>query len=221
MDLQKTVCVLVIVLFAGLAWAGDVKQSGFISGTPQYEPDKDNPGAMIFQKPGADLASYRKVLIDPIEIWVAPDSEYQGLDADESKKITDALRQALLNELEPDYQVVDEPGAGVLGLRLAITNVHLRTKKRGLLGYTPIGFVVTSAANMAGLRTELDQAIIEAELLDGSSNEQLGALIDPFETGEKAEKTTWEEVSKRVEFYAKRFRARLDQAHGGGEQQMR
>ena len=219
MKLKKTVRMLVVVsLVTGIAWAGEIMSSGFISGNPQFEPDKDFPGTMIYQKPGVNLAAYSKVLIDPIEIWIAPDSKIKGLDADESKEIADTLRQELVKELEPDYPVVNEPGAGVLGVRLAITNVHLKTKKRGLLGYTPIGFVVTTAANMAGMRTELTQASIEAEILDGESNEQLGALIDPFANGKEDEKLTWDDVRKRFEAYAKRFRARIDQAHAGGGQ---
>ncbi len=215
----KIFCMLMaIILYAGFAWAGEPILTNFISENPQYEPDKDNPDAFIYQNPAADLAAYQKVLIDPIEIWVAPDSKYKGLDADESKTITDALRQALVKELEPDYPVVNEPGPGVLGLRLAIINVHMKTKKRGLLGYTPVGLVVTTAGNLAGLRTQLSQATIQAELLDGETNEQLGALQDSFHSGKKGKKITWDEVGQRFEFYAKRFRARLDQAHSSRKQ---
>jgi hypothetical protein len=209
----KGFVVLCVSLMACLAWAGNLPQSKFISGNPQFEPDKDQPGAMIYLKPGLDMSTYTKVLIDPIEIWIAEDSEYKGLDPDELKKLTDTLRQALTKELEPDYPVVNEAGEGVLGIRLAITNVHMKDKKRGLLGYTPIGFVVTTAANMAGMRMELSSATIETEILDGGTTEQVAALIDTFEADtkdKKAEKVSWENVGKRLEFYAKRLRARLD-----------
>ena len=205
--------VVLLTICSGIAWAAEPKTTGFISGNPQFEPDKDRPGAMIYRKPGVDITSYKKILIDPIEIFVAEDSKYKGLSADEAKTIADTLRQALVKELEPDYPVVDVPGDGVLGIRLAITNVHLQTKKRGLLGYTPIGFVVTSAANLAGMRMELSQATIEAELLDGGTNEQVGAVIDPLGNDKEDEKPSWEEVGKRLEYYAKRLRARLEEGN--------
>lgn len=212
MSNKKNLIVIGIVflaLFASAAWAASQGSSGFISGNPAFEEVKDMPGAMIYRKPGFDTLSYSKVLIDPIEIWVAEDSKYKGLDADESKAIADTLRQILTQELEPDYPVVNEPGAGVLGIRIAITNVHMKKKKRGLLGYTPIGLVVTTAGNLAGMRMELKQATIEAEFIDGGSNEQVAALLHPLEA-DKKEKLSWETVGQNFEEYAKRIRARLD-----------
>lgn len=216
MKLKKSIKIIIVLfvgLLTGLAWADTLPQSKFISGHPQFEPDKDQPGAMMYQKPGLDTSIYTKVLIDPIEIWVAEDSEYKGLDPDELKTLTDTFRQILTKELEPDYPVVNEPGVGVLGIRMAITNVQLKDKKRGLLGYTPVGLVLTTAANMAGMRMELSSATIETEILDGGTNEQVAALIDPFlgdTKDSKAEKVSWENVGKRLEVYAKRLRARLD-----------
>ena len=205
----KVLVVIGVTLLASSVWAGNIAPSKFISGSPQYEADKDIPGAMIYRKPGVDVSKYTKVLIDPIEIWIAEDTKYKGLDPDEAKSITDTLRKALIDELEPDYPVVNEPGPGVLGIRIAITNVDMKKKKRGLLGYTPIGLVATAAADLAGLRMKLDSATIESEALDGETNEQLGALIDPFSSEEKDEEVSWENVEKHFTFYAKRLRAIL------------
>jgi hypothetical protein len=203
------ICAVIAVSFlACSAWAESMATSKFISGNPQYEADKDIPGAIIYRKPGVDISMYTKVLIDPIEIWISEDTDYKGLDPDEAKSITDTLRQALKDELEPDYPVVNEPGPGVLGIRIAITNVGMKKKKRGLLGYTPVGLVLTTAGDLAGLRMELASAVIEAEALDGESHEQLAALIDPFRQDEE-EDVSWENVRKHLSFYAKRLRTRL------------
>jgi hypothetical protein len=205
----KVLVVVVVTLLASSSWAENVSRSNFIGGSPQFEADKDMPGAMIYQKPGLDVSKYTKVLIDPIEFFVAEDSDYKGLDPDEAKSLADALRQAITQELEPDYPVVNEAGPGVLGIRLAITNVDMKKKKRGLLGYTPIGLVMTTAGNLAGMRMELTSARIEAEVLDGATNEQLAALVDPFNS-EAKDKVSWENVGKRLGFYAKRLLAKLE-----------
>jgi hypothetical protein len=215
MKVQKFSFLLVIAiltLFVGSCWGADIPEPKFFSGTPHFESDKEFPGALVYRKPDVKV-SYTKVLIDPIEIWVAEDSEYKGIDPDEAKVIADSLRQTIVKELEPEYPVVEEAGEGVLGIRLAITNVYIKTKKRGLLGYTPIGLVVTTIGNLAGLRTELNKATIEAELLDGGTNEQLAAVIDPLGS-DGMEEASWEELGKRLEAYAKRLRARLDERTG-------
>ncbi|MDD5759499.1 MAG: DUF3313 domain-containing protein [Desulfobulbaceae bacterium] len=203
--------VVFMSMIATATWATAGNPSSFISGSPAYTSDANSPGALVYRKPGVDTSAYTKVLIDPIEIWVDEDSKYKGLSVDESKAIADTLRQVLTKELEPAYPVVNTPGKGVLGIRLAITHVFMKNKKRGLLGYTPIGLVMTTAANLAGLRMELNQATIEAELLDGETNEQIFALIEPLGEDQANTKLTWEEVGKRLEIYAKRLRAKLDE----------
>jgi hypothetical protein len=209
--------VMLILVVSGAAWAGGAGQySGFLDDYPKFEPDKDRKGAMIYRKAEADLKPYTKILIDPIEIWVAPDSKYKGIKPDEMKSLADALRQALVDALEPEYPVVSKPGPGVLGVRLAITNVHLTKKKRGLLGYTPVGLVVTTGMAMAGMNINLHSATIEAEVLDAQSNERLGALIDrqPDVEAKAKAKISWEGIESTLKFYATRFRARLDAERG-------
>ncbi len=133
MNNLKTATVLFISLSfllasAGLAISGE-KYSGFIENYPAFEADKDQKGAKIYRKPGTKLNAYTKILIDPIEIWYADDSKYKGISPEDMKALVDVFRAALVEALEPDYPVVSKPGAGVLGLRLAITNVHAKKKK--------------------------------------------------------------------------------------------
>jgi hypothetical protein len=211
--------VTVIIFLTSIAWAGAAGQySGFLEDYPQFEPDKEKKGAMIYRKPGVDAKAYTKILIDPIEIWVAPDSKYKGIEPDEMKALADAFRQALVDALEPEYPVVSKPGPGVLGIRLAITNVHLTKKKRGLLGYTPIGLVVTTGMAMAGKNIHLHNATIEAELLDAQTNERLSALIDTQPDVEakakEKEKISWEGIESTLKYYATRLRQRLDADRG-------
>jgi len=204
-----------------------VKYSGFLEGYPTFEPDKDREGALIYHKPGVSLKEYNKVMIDPIEIWYAPDCKYKGINPDELKVLADTFRAAIVSELEPDYPVVSKPGPGVLGIRVAITNVQVTKKKRGLLGYTPAGLVVSTAIKTLGDNMSLQDATIEAELLDSQNNERLGALIDRQRKERSAagktlsalsavqkEGASWEEIENTLKIYAKRFRSRLDAEHG-------
>ena len=41
------------------------------------------------------------------------------------------------------YQIAASPGPNTLTMRMALTNLHLKKKGRGLLGYTPVGFVAS------------------------------------------------------------------------------
>ena len=201
------------VLLGSTTWAADVvRYSGFLEQYPELKLDADGSGAHIYRKPGTNLGDYDKILIEPIEVWMADDSKYKGFSVDDLKEITDELREKLVAALEPDFPVVSKPGKGVLVIRLAITDVYAKKKKRGLLGYVPAGAVIGAVTGR--YRAKLKDATIEAELLDAQTNEQLSVLIDKLSVSKGgSDKTSWKEISGALDFYAKRFRSRMDAAH--------
>lgn len=220
MKVLRTLAISLIALSfllasAGIAVSGD-KYSGFMEDYPSFEADKDRKGAKLYRKSGVSLKSYTKIAIEPIEIWIAPDSKYKGINPDDLKALADAFRAAIVEELEPDYPVVSKPGEGVLVLRIAITDVYTKKKKRGLLGYTPIGFVAKGIKDLTvGPAVSLADAVIEAEMIDSQSNERIGALIDRQSASmEKRKDTSWDEITSTLKFYAKRFKGRMDTEHG-------
>src|SRR5574340_1559388 len=81
----------VLALSLHPACAGD---SAFIDNLPALTPDPDRTGAMMWQKPGVDRAAYTRVMVEPLTIFISPDSEYQGLDADEFKALADTFRRS-------------------------------------------------------------------------------------------------------------------------------
>ena len=198
------------ISLSSAAWAADaVRYSGFVDNYPKLELDPLGGGGQLYIKPGASLGSYSKVMIEPIEVWLADDSKYKGFSPDDLKAITDEFYRVLVSNLEPDYPVVSKPGKGVLVLRLAITDVYAKKKKRGLLGYTPIG-AVAGAATGAYRKVKLNDATIEAELMDAGSQDQLGVLVDKLSVSKGGGETSWEDIHKALDYYAKRLRARLD-----------
>ena len=188
--------------------------SGFLDDYSGLKADPDRSGAMVYRKSGVSLGAYDKIVISPIEIWYSPKTKYKGVSPDEMKALADTFVSVITNELEPDYPVVGSSGKGVLIVRLAITNLKMKKKKRSLLGYMPIGAAVTAIQGAAGKRIILADATIEAELLDGVSGERLGILTDSLSaTMSKKDKPSWESLTNALTFYAKRFRSRLDAEH--------
>ncbi len=189
-----------------------VSSSEFIDNPPQLVQDADRTGAMIWEKPGVDRSVYTRVMIEPVIIFVSPDSKEKGLNADELKALADSFQNALISTLEPEIPVVTQPGEGVLYLRAALVDVKFAKKKRGLLGYTPVGFVVTAAADAAGARVQLQDVTLEVEALDSVSGERIAVVVDeaPETVGE--EKPSWDSVNQTFVFYAERFKQRLQAA---------
>lgn len=200
-----------LILITGQATAAE-NNSGFLDDYSSLKPDPDQKGAKIYIKPDADLGMYDKIVFDPIEIFYALDTKYKGISPDELKLLADAFRDLMVKELEPKYPVIQTPGKGVLRVRLAITNVKMKKKKRGLLGYMPIGAALTAAKDMAGLRIILSDSMIEAELIDSETNETIGLLVDTSSSDTPEGKESWEALQESLSFYARRLRKRLDAA---------
>lgn len=199
----------ILVLLVQQAFAAN---SQFIDNMPQLVPDPDRAGAMIWQKPGINRAAYTRVMFEPMTIFISPDSEYQGLNADELKALADTFREVVTKTLEPEIPVVNQKGEGVLYFRAALTNVKVAKKKRGLLGYTPIGFIAGAVKEAAaGPNVSLKDAVLEIEMLDSVSGERLGVLVDkaPKEAGGEL---SWDSIGKTFTFYAERFKSRMQAA---------
>ncbi|MGB5716032.1 MAG: DUF3313 domain-containing protein [Gammaproteobacteria bacterium] len=183
----------------------------FIEDLPPLGQDADRTGAMIWLKPDLDRAYYTQVMIEPITIFISQDSKYKGLNADDLKALADGFIVALTETLEPEVPVLNKSGPGILYLRAALTNVKLAKKKKSILNYTPVGLVATAAADAAGLRISLQEAVLEIELLDSVSGERLGVIVDksPKAAGEKM---SWDAINATFVDYGERFKARMKEA---------
>lgn len=201
-------CCTLLVLAMPVAGAAAAEKP-FIDNMPVLTSDPDRPGAKKWERPNFNRAAYKSVMLEPLTIMISPDSKYKDLDADELKALSDQFRETVVKTLAPEFPVVGKPGPGVLYVRAAITNVKLEQKKRGLLGYTPIGFVVTTVADAAGARISLRQAVLQIEMLDSVSKQRLGVLVDSAPTPPGSETLSWDSIRHTLEYYAQRFKARM------------
>lgn len=193
--------------------------SGFLDNYPDMTPGKKRESAATWFKPGATLKNYDKVFLDPILLYYDPASEDKSINPDKLKTFTDKFRGVIVDTLEPDYPVVSKPGAGVLRIRLAVTNISVKnagiSAKHALL---PGGAALFALEQASGKSILVQNAVMEAELLDSNNDERLAVVIDhePEETRKNKgdeDKQTWKDIEDTLKFYADQLRERLDKAH--------
>lgn len=208
-----------IVSWGSSVFAGEQpKLSGFLSDPPDLKPIAGMEGVWGWDNTEKSLKNYNKILLDPVEIWIAPYSEYKGIEPDKMKMLADSMRAVLIEQLEPAYPVVNVGGPGVLRIRIALTDVYLKKKKRGFFSYTPIGLVAGGIKSLAGKpkNISLVESSVEMEAFDSKTNESVAVRFDtrPIRSdGTGAEKMSWEAIQESFRFYGKRVRERLDKAH--------
>ncbi len=193
--------------------------SGFLDNYEQLNPSDDVWINYIYMQPGfrEKLSDTTAFMIEQPEIFVAPDSKYGGMKPDDMKMMADSMRAAFAEALVEKFQIAASPGPNTLVMRMAFTNVHLKKKGRSLLGYTPVGFVATSAKR-AMMNDFVDNILLtevvwEAEILDSQTGERYGALIISLgNKNKKKEFTSWDQLMQVLELGSARLMCRLDNA---------
>ena len=131
-----------LFFLALLASPVGAQNSGFLTGYSKLAPAADNPNTSLWISQNFDFKPCRKILLDQVEVFVNPTSEYQGVSPDVLNGMADRFRDLFKQALQPDYQFVDEVGPGVLHIRLAITGVNLVQPGFQVANVLPVLFVL-------------------------------------------------------------------------------
>ena len=225
MNIKTAMAFAAITVSATTALADELMYSGFMTDYTQLEKITDGSADYRYIAPGAEdrLARYNAVMIDQPEIFIANDSEYRGAKPKHLDALAESLRTGITSALSNNLHVVDHPGADVMYLSVAISNVKLKKRKRGVLGYTPAGFVIGSAVGAAtsdiAKKADLKGVVLELEAFDSVSGERLVAIIDSRGAA-RGEPTSWEELEEFMTLYGRRLQCRLDNASLPAERRM-
>lgn len=174
---------------------------------------------LAYARPGASLAGYDKIIIDPVRVsfdkdW---DSARTGsrmkLDPKERESIRSGVAKIVQEEFAKElgkggaYQVVTEAGPGVLRLRADIADLYINAPDTVTPGRSEIYTI--SAGEMT----------LVAELADSRSGQAILRMVDRRESQGTGEMRLTNSVVNRqeaeiiVSAWARILRKRLDAAH--------
>jgi hypothetical protein len=213
----KTVLVS-LLLIASSAWAqdnptGTPQYSGFLSDYSKLQPAADREGIWLFINKIADYSGYKKIMFDPIEVYLAPNPDYKGVQPDVLKRMTDGFYASFLGTLTPDYQIVHEEGPDVLRIRAAITGVQLVKPPLKPTDFIPVKAVFNLGRAMAGDAPMVAEMTAEMEILDPNGNLLAAAVANRkgSKTLKQGDQVTWDDLQSVTDYWATGFRQRLDQ----------
>jgi hypothetical protein len=178
-------------------------KTGFLSDYSKLRAQSDVSARYL--APGNRLASYSKFIVDPVAIHFHTGSKAaEKLKEEDLRDLRNYMHEALVNAIEDRYEIVYRPGPRVARLRSALTDL----KKSGIVqNIIPVGKAIGGG---------LGGASLEAELLDSKTGEQIGAIVES-QLGKRLSLdgySTWGDAKAVMDSWAKRFRKRLDEAHG-------
>jgi Protein of unknown function (DUF3313) len=197
------------------------RQSGFLTNYARLQPDPKNQDLLIYWKNKDVLKTTTKFIVDPVMIYLLPEAEQRGIDADDLDKLAQTFTQAIKDELTASgqYEVVTEPGPGVLELSVALTNVEPTGKKKNAAlkgAATAASIAVAPGASLAVPRLSVGRVNIEGEVLNSSGEVEVEFMTSKagrrYFSGLK-QYQTWGDINAAFRSWAKSFRQRLDKAH--------
>lgn len=161
----------------------EIQNSGFLSDYSQLQfVDKDdNSITRTYTSEKVAVASYKKVIIEPVVYFPALASDDQ-ISKEVQHEIRAYIEKGFVDTLGEKYQIVDQAGADTFTLRVGITGLTIDDKELAVYQYIPISFLITAASG--GLSEMTVKLQLETEGLDSQTKELLFAStkLDAGET---------------------------------------
>ena len=207
-----------VLLLAGCSASGmkHVEPSGFLGDYGQLQAGTGDQAAKVYFKPGVDFKQYNKLMFERIVVLLSDSADNRAIDPTLMKEMTDYYQNALFAAFKDGYEIVDQPGPGVMRVRVAITELKPSNPTANTLStIVPVGIVVSGATKATtGDNLGTGEAATEIELLDSVTGERLVAAVDKRQGGKGVFRGKWEDTKEAFDYWAKRMRQRLDEMRG-------
>ena len=205
-------------LLAGCAasqQAREVQQSGFLG--QDYEllrPGEEGEALLVYRNPDARWSSYDKIKLDPVTIWAGEESDFEDFTQPQRQELADTLYTMVAEELSQDFEMVDEPGPGVLQVQVAITDAQASNPTMDTISTVlPQALLLSQAKGLVtGKPGFVGEASAEVRATDGQTGELVAAGVDRRVGGKSvsgAPTDSWDDVREAYRYWAKQLRYRL------------
>jgi len=161
--------------------------------------------------PSAQWTRYNKVLIEPVTFWGGDETSVSAAD---QRALTNYFYQALQQELAKKFQVVDEPGPGVMTVHVALEDATTATPVlRTVSVAEPHVRVVATLKYLAtGTFPFVGSAQVEGKITDSVTGQVLAAGVDKRVGGGSlttAAQWQWGDAENALTYWAQQLATRL------------
>jgi hypothetical protein len=217
-NVKKLLIAFVVMMAAvpGALAEEKMQTSGFLVDYSGFKPGPEGGAKWVYIKEGLDFKVYNKVMVDQVTFFMKDDAQYKGIQPEDIKELSEAFNNAVRENIDKFYPLVDQPGPDVMRIRVAITD--LVPGKPGMSAVStvmPIGLglsIIKKAAT--GKHTGVGETGMEMEVLDSSTNTRIAAAIDQQAGSKLAGMKKWGSAEEAFKFWTERLRIRLDEYHG-------
>jgi hypothetical protein len=188
----------------------------FGSDAAKLQPGEKGQAALRWVNPDAQWAQYTKIYAKPVEFWASADSK---VSPDDQKVLTSYFYNQLTTVLAKNFTMVDQPGQGILVLRVALMDATTATPGlRSISVIVPQARLLNGAQSLAtGSYAFVGSAEAEMMATDGATGMVLAEAVDKQAGGmgiKGAASFQWGDAQNAMDYWAERISERLLAAQG-------
>lgn len=182
---KKRFLTLLAVMISGLLMFGCAsynedqgQYSGYLEDYSQMEKTKDTMGEEVlrFVSPQLNKQNYQKVLIEPVQYFPEPNPT-DNVSAQTLNEIKNYIDQEFKKKVNEKVPVVEQPGPGVVRMRVGLTAVEAEKENLKSYQFIPVALVVTAGHTVVQGRPEKAVLYLEAEMSDSVSGKRLAVAV--------------------------------------------
>ncbi len=200
------VLIAMLLLSACAPTATMVKDDSVITDVSGLELDESEAPALVYRRPGApELGEFDRFIIDPVQVFY-DDPAMEEISPEQVGRMQQYLLDAMVTELrDAGYEVGTRSESGTL--RISFTLSGLKAPSAG----------ANVTAAVVPIAARVGEVTVEAVFRDGLTN-RLEAVVVSGARGSRwlnpTPWSTWADVEKFFDDWAKGFREAVDEAHG-------
>jgi Protein of unknown function (DUF3313) len=180
------------------------------------QPGAEGQAAMVYVNPNAQWSQYNKIMLEPVEFW---DRANSSVSQSDQHMLTAYFYNQIKSNLEKNFTLVDQGGAGVLVLQVALVNASAATPGlRSVSVVVPQLRVVNAAQSLAtGSYAFVGSAEAEMKATDAATGQFLAGAIDKRAGGiavSSAAQWKWGDAENAMNYWAQRISTRLLELQG-------
>lgn len=190
--------------------------SGFLDDYSRLRIGDQGDLPFVYRNESAHWTGYDKVLLEPVALWRSGKNALAPIPEEDLLRLVTHVERAVRARLGKGFELVTEPTAGTLRLRLAVTEARASDPIVDVLTASPDDPKLAGGSGALGsaLAAFVDAASIEGELRDAKTNELLAQGIDRRRIGAPPRLGTWEALDRALAFWADRVCGRLEARAG-------
>lgn len=181
------------------------------------KPGGEGQAAYLYINPNVQWSTYTKVMLQPVEFW---DTDNSSVSPDDQKMLCSYFYNALQQNLQKNFTIVNQPGPGVITMRVAIINASAATPGlRTVSVVIPQARILNYAQSLAtGHAAFAGSAEAAFKATDSVSGQVLAESVDKRVGGmavSQAAQVKWGDAESAMDYWAQRIAQRAVELGAG------